>query len=170
MARGEQARTREAQESLRVTCRAQRRERKETALTRGDPRAERSWEVSLVNELLQQMEHFDGVFICATNLFEQIDPAALRRFAFKIAFKAMRPEQRMHMFVQESLAGDEHRMTQSLRERLYRLDNLVPGDFAVVKRQGRLLGMLPEPEDFLSELEAECQVKPTIQSRAIGFV
>ena len=137
---------------------------------RNREQAERSWEVSLVNELLQQMEHFDGVFICATNLFEQIDPAALRRFAFKIAFKAMRPEQRMHMFVQESLAGDEHRMTQSLRERLYRLDNLVPGDFAVVKRQGRLLGMLPEPEDFLSELEAECQVKPTIQSRAIGFV
>ena len=137
---------------------------------RNREQAERSWEVSLVNELLQQMEHFDGVFICATNLFEQIDPAALRRFAFKISFKALQPAQRLGLFVQEALAGDESRMTLSLCERLNRLDNLVPGDFAVVKRQAALLGLLPEPEDFLRELEEECRVKPSSQSRAIGFV
>ncbi len=137
---------------------------------RNREQAERSWEVSLVNELLQQMEHFDGVFICATNLFEQIDPAALRRFAFKIAFKALEPAQRLGLFVQEALAGDEHRMTSKLRERLNRLNSLVPGDFAVVKRQAALLGLLLEPEDFLRELEEECQVKPSSQSRAIGFV
>ena len=43
---GEQASTREAQESLTAPCRAQRRERKEQALTRGDPGVERLREVS----------------------------------------------------------------------------------------------------------------------------
>jgi len=43
---GEQASTSEAQESLTACCRAQRRERKEQALTRGDPGVERLREVS----------------------------------------------------------------------------------------------------------------------------
>ena len=43
---GEQASTREAQESLTAFCRAQRRERKEQTLTRGDPGAERHRGVS----------------------------------------------------------------------------------------------------------------------------
>ena len=43
---GEQASTREAQESLTTFCRAQRRERKEQTLTRGEPPAERPGAVS----------------------------------------------------------------------------------------------------------------------------
>lgn len=43
---GEQASTREARQSLTASCRAQRRERKEQTLTRGDPRVERRGEVS----------------------------------------------------------------------------------------------------------------------------
>ena len=44
-------------------------------------RAEHSWERSQVNELLQGMERYEGIFIAATNLIETIDKAALRRFA-----------------------------------------------------------------------------------------
>ena len=132
--------------------------------------AQKSWEVSQVNELLQQMERFDGVFICATNLFAQIDAAALRRFAFKIAFKAMLPEQRVRMFVQEALASDEQQMNRNIQDRLNRLESLVPGDFAVVNRQSKLMGVNPTPEQFLDELESECRVKPSSRSRAIGFV
>ena len=43
---GEQASTREAQQSPTAFCRAQRRERKERTLTRGDPGAERRGGVS----------------------------------------------------------------------------------------------------------------------------
>ena len=48
--------------------------------------ARSSWEVTQVNEILQQMENFSGVFICATNLVTSLDAAALRRFTFKIKF------------------------------------------------------------------------------------
>lgn len=137
---------------------------------RNREQAERSWEVSQVNELLQQMERFDGIFICATNLFEQIDAAALRRFAFKIAFKALRPEQRIKLFVQEALDGVEGALNTTLRIRLLQLDNLTPGDFAVVKRQAGLLGETLEPCDFLTELESECRLKPGANKESIGFL
>ena len=132
--------------------------------------ATRSWEVSQVNELLQQMERFDGIFICATNLFDQIDAAALRRFAFKIAFKALLPEQRIKLFVQEALDGIEGELNTTMRNRLLRLDNLAPGDFAVVKRQAMLLGEVLPPSDFLAELESECRLKPGVNKQAMGFL
>ena len=137
---------------------------------RNREQAERSWEVSQVNELLQQMERFDGIFICATNLFEKIDAAALRRFAFKIAFKALRPDQRVELFIQEALNGVDHAFNPTLRNRLLQLDNLTPGDFAVVKRQAGLLGEVLEPSDFLAELESECRLKPGANKQSIGFL
>jgi SpoVK/Ycf46/Vps4 family AAA+-type ATPase len=54
-------------------------------------RAERNYEVTEVNEMLQGMERFAGIFICTTNLFDDLDEAALRRFTFKIRFHPLRP-------------------------------------------------------------------------------
>jgi SpoVK/Ycf46/Vps4 family AAA+-type ATPase len=50
--------------------------------------------VTEVNEMLQGMERFNGIFICTTNLLDRIDQAALRRFTFKIKFNAADAEQR----------------------------------------------------------------------------
>jgi AAA+ superfamily predicted ATPase len=52
--------------------------------------AQRSWEVSLVNEMLTQMESFGGVFIASTNLMGQLDAAVLRRFDLKVKLDALR--------------------------------------------------------------------------------
>ena len=69
--------------------------------------AQRTYEVTEVNEMLQGMERFNGIFVCTTNLMDAIDQAALRRFTFKIRFKPLRSEQRERMFVVEALGGDE---------------------------------------------------------------
>ena len=53
--------------------------------------AHHSWEVTQVNELLVQVECFDGLFFCATNLFEDLDDASLRRFDLKISFSWSSP-------------------------------------------------------------------------------
>lgn len=133
--------------------------------------AERHYEVSEVNEMLQGMERYAGVFVCTTNLFGDLDEAALRRFTFKIQFKPLKPEQRERMFVAEALDGDADRLTDEQRERLRRLDALAPGDFASVKRQVDVLGEVFEPDEFLSQLEAEHRVKPEVRhQRSIGFV
>lgn len=133
--------------------------------------AERHYEVSEVNEMLQGMERYAGIFICTTNLFADLDEAALRRFTFKIQFRPLRPEQRERMFVAEALDGDAARMTDEQRERLRRLEVLTPGDFASVKRQVDVLGEAFEPDEFLAQLEAEHRVKPEVrQQRGIGFL
>jgi SpoVK/Ycf46/Vps4 family AAA+-type ATPase len=133
--------------------------------------AERNYEVSEVNEMLQGMERFTGVFICTTNLFADLDEAALRRFTFKIQFKPLKPEQRERMFVAEALGGDAARLTDEHRSRLRQLEALAPGDFASVKRQVDVLGEVFDPDEFLSQLEAEHRVKPEVrQQRGIGFL
>ena len=52
--------------------------------------AERSWERSQVNEMLTQIERFEGLMVVSTNLIEVLDPAALRRFDLKGARLAVR--------------------------------------------------------------------------------
>jgi SpoVK/Ycf46/Vps4 family AAA+-type ATPase len=132
--------------------------------------AERSYEVSEVNEMLQGMERFAGIFVCTTNLFSELDEAALRRFTFKVQFKPLTLAQRERMFVAEALAGDAGALTAERRDRLMRLDALAPGDFAAVKRQVDVLGEVFEPDEFLSQLEAEHRVKPEVrQQRGMGF-
>ncbi|CAN5918139.1 hypothetical protein BH11PSE8_BH11PSE8_26150 [soil metagenome] len=133
--------------------------------------AERNYEVSEVNEMLQGMERFVGVFICTTNLFQDLDEAALRRFTFKIQFKALTAEQRERMFVAEALDGDAAHFTAEQRARLSQLGSLAPGDFASVKRQIDVLGEAFAPDEFLSQLEAEHRVKPEVrQQRGMGFL
>jgi SpoVK/Ycf46/Vps4 family AAA+-type ATPase len=132
--------------------------------------AERNYEVTEVNEMLQGMERFAGVFICTTNLFEELDEAALRRFTFKIAFHPLKADQRLRMFVTEALGGAEADLTAEQRSRLAALDQLVAGDFAAVRRQVDILGEAFTADEFLSQLEGEHRVKPAVrQRRGIGF-
>ena len=133
--------------------------------------AQRSYEVTEVNEMLQQMERHDGVFICTTNLLDRIDQAALRRFTFKIRFKPLTAEQREHMFVTEALDGQADALTDDARRRLARLEQLCPGDFAAVKRQVDILASRLTPEEFLEQLESEHRIKPEVrEQRSMGFL
>lgn len=137
---------------------------------RSRQRAERSYEVTEVNEMLQGMERFGGLFICTTNLFDELDEAALRRFTFKVKFRPLRAEQREAMFVVEALNGEADKLTAEQRDRLAALDQLAPGDFAAVKRQVDVLGVGFEADEFLAQLESEHRVKPGVRERrGIGF-
>ena len=133
--------------------------------------AERHYEVSEVNEMLQGMERYAGIFVCTTNLFDDLDEAALRRFTFKIRFQPLLPAQRERMFVAEALEGSAEQLTGEQRRRLAALDQLVPGDFAAVKRQVDVLGVAFEADEFLAQLESERRVKPEVrQRRGVGFL
>ena len=133
--------------------------------------AQRTYEVTEVNEMLQGMERYNGIFICTTNLLDRIDQAALRRFTFKIRFKPLTADQRETMFVTEALAGRREALTPPLSTRLQRLEQLCPGDFAAVKRQVEILATSFSAEEFLAQLEAEHRIKPEVRdARAMGFL
>ncbi len=133
--------------------------------------AQRTYEVTEVNEMLQGMERYNGIFICTTNLLDRIDQAALRRFTFKIKFKPLTKEQRETMFVVEALGGKPELLTAELAHKLALMEQLCPGDFAAVKRQGVILATELEPLEFLEQLEMEHRIKPEVrESRGIGFL
>ena len=132
--------------------------------------AQRHHELSEVNEMLQGMERFRGIFVCTTNLLERIDAAALRRFSFKILFKPLRPEQRLALFAREALGAAEAPLEPAWRARLLRLDQLCLGDYAAVRRQLEILQEALDPEGWLEQLEAEHRLKPEVRERrSIGF-
>jgi SpoVK/Ycf46/Vps4 family AAA+-type ATPase len=121
--------------------------------------AKQSWEVSQVNELLTWMDSHPLPFVAATNFARRLDPAALRRFVFKVELRPLSPAAAarawLRFFGTEAPAG------------LARIAGLTPGDFAVVKRQLRYGGG-GTPQEILAALEAEARAKPEA-STAIGF-
>ncbi|MFV9684431.1 AAA family ATPase [Pseudomonas sp. NY15367] len=127
-----------------------------------------SWEVTAVNEMLTQMESYEGLFIASTNLMEDLDEAALRRFGLKVNFKALRPQQIGQLF-QAHLKELGLKDPQWLAEhRICAIDNLAPGDFAAVSRRARFKPFAGAM-DFAEALVAEVRLKKGGVSRPIGF-
>lgn len=131
--------------------------------------AQRSWEITQVNELLTQMEAFEGIFVCTTNLMEKLDPASLRRFAFKLRFDPLTCDQRWFMFRQELVrlggGGDE---PGCFEEQVRALAGLTPGDFNVAARQFELWDAPATAEKLYDLLRRECRAKGAAAG-SIGF-
>jgi transitional endoplasmic reticulum ATPase len=131
------------------------------SLLRDRRQARHSWESTQVNELLQQIERFPGIFIAATNLMDGLDAAALRRFDFKLHFRPLAPAQRLALFARDVLGESTavEAIPPLLARKLLSLEQLTPGDFANVLRQQRLLGEELAAEEFLRRLVTECNWK-----------
>ncbi|MGE0918116.1 AAA family ATPase, partial [Trichlorobacter lovleyi] len=131
--------------------------------------ARNSWEVTQANELLTQMEAFEGIFICTTNLMNKLDQASLRRFAFKVRFDPLKPEQRVALFRQElvRLGGDEAECS-AWELQVTMLEKLTPGDFAVASRQFELWDEPVTAVKLYGILKKECEAKGA-SPRKIGF-
>ncbi|WP_347261153.1 ATP-binding protein [Rudaea sp.] len=130
--------------------------------------AERPWEISQINEFLTQLESFDGVFVASTNLMDGLDPAALRRFDYKVRVDYLRSEQAWRLFERLlcdwNLAGDR----SACREQLARMAQLTPGDFAVVRRRHAIVPFA-NAVTVLDALRQEAGLRKG-ESRRIGFV
>ena len=133
--------------------------------------ARASWEVTMVNEVLTQMEEFDGLFICSTNLMDQLDGASLRRFDFKIHFDYMTAAQSWSLFEnilkqQGIRLEDPH----AARRQLEKLSCLTPGDFHTVLRQSSLMAVGVSSQILLEGLQFESKAKEEhTRNRGIGF-
>lgn len=122
--------------------------------------AHNSWEVTQVNELLTQMEAFEGIFVCTTNLLDRLDQASLRRFAFKVKFDFLTAKQRWEMFQNElARLGGDCNAAVDWESRVRSLEKLTPGDFAVASRQFEVLDVKATPAELFRQLQEECKVK-----------
>lgn len=132
-------------------------------------KASRQWEVTQVNEMLTQMENFDGIFIASTNLFDNLDEASLRRFDMAIKFDFVKPDVAWAMFVKAcSIMGAAN--TQDVQpQSLAMLRNLTPGDFEQLVRRARLLKP-SNAQQVLRHLQSAVALKKSGSSRPIGFL
>lgn len=120
----------------------------------------KSWELSQINELLQCMELHPAPFAATTNLVDNLDPASMRRFTFKIRFDYLTLEQAkqawLRHFKREAPLG------------LERYVSLTPADFAVVEHKARVLNVSSSDDELLELLEVETSHKRHASQR-IGF-
>lgn len=130
--------------------------------------AQRGWEVSMVNEMLTQMESFSGVFIASTNLMDGLDQAALRRFDLKVKFDFLKPVQCCELFQRYCMQLNLDAPSPELLAKLTRLAQLTPGDFAAVIRQNRFR-TINSAASFVTALQGECKLKSLTKS-SMGFV
>lgn len=130
--------------------------------------ARSSWEVTLVNEMLTQMESFPGVFVASTNLVEGLDQAALRRFDLKVRFDYLKPAQAWALLCRQCSVLALEAPAEDLQPRLARLGKLTPGDFVAAARQHRFRP-LGSPAALIAVLEAECDIKEGTRG-TLGFL
>ncbi len=131
-------------------------------------RAQHSWEVTQVNELLTQLESYEGLLIASTNLMDDLDTAAMRRFDLKVRFDYLQHLQAAELLRRYCVTLGLDSPGEAELRQLARLRTLTPGDFAVAFRQSRF-APLASSAGLLAALERECRHKET-QPRGIGFI
>lgn len=131
--------------------------------------ARASWEVSQVNEFLTQLEMFDGIFIGTTNLLDELDPAVMRRFDHKIRMDFLAPAQVVDLLITTGREfGWEPCAVEGMGRQVSGLNQLTPGDFAVVRRR-HMSTPFQTMQDLVSGLRREQSLKAP-QSARIGFL
>ena len=134
--------------------------------------ADKQWEVSQVNEFLTQMETFNGILVCTTNLMGRLDTASMRRFDLKVEFKPLRLDQRVEMCRRVLDSFDVHCESEAVADMLKdmgNLGNVTPGDFAAAARKLHLLGQTPTVATLATMLRAAVGARGGRSSRPIGF-
>lgn len=122
--------------------------------------ARASWEVSQVNELLTWLERHPLPVIAATNHVARLDPAALRRFVFKLDFRPLSKER--------ARAAFRRFFAVPAPAALDAIHGITPGDLAVVKRQLRFAPGHVNVTDLAAAVAREVAQRPEGGGR-IGF-
>ncbi len=132
--------------------------------------AHRSWEVSMTNEMLTQMERFRGVLICTTNRLSALDPASIRRFGDKIGFGYLTPEGNEVFYRKMLEPKAKGRLDEVSLAQLRSIANLAPGDFAIVRGRYEYTDEKPSHAELVAALEREAAIKSQGGGdRRIGF-
>ena len=131
--------------------------------------AKASWEVTQVNEMLVQMENYQGIFIATTNLMDGLDQASIRRFDLKLEFGYLKSEQAKTLFKKEAEGMGFRRIDKSVLNDVGALAKLAPGDFAAVRRQSRF-APVKNARELYERLCDEVSIKHKESGNKMGFL
>ena len=128
--------------------------------------ASQGWEITQVNEFLTQMEKFEGIVICTTNLRNLMDKAMQRRFHVMVEFKALKDEG------VESLLGKyfpHFDFNEEDIRRISRFQSATPGDFGNLSSRLRFMNYEKVTETYITDELCKMQEEKEYGKRSIGF-
>lgn len=131
--------------------------------------AQRSWEVSAVNEFMVRLERFEGVFLATTNRFDSFDKAILRRFQLKVELGYLNTEQLKDLI--EACVVDKDNARDLTRSQLSGFQYLTPGLIRTAVQNLRLRGFKARTGRLLEALKDEQrQQTEGFANQSIGFI
>lgn len=138
---------------------------------RGREYAVRSWEASQVNQLLKELEAFQGIVALCTNSFEILDRAVLRRLDLKVAFDRLPAAAAREAFVAAAatLRIEAAEAESVIASRPLSTGEFALGDVAVAVRQALLRAAVPSATLLRECLEGERRARLGREGRQIGF-
>lgn len=134
--------------------------------------ASRNWEFSQVNELLTQIDEFEGYFVLASNYGDSLDDALTRRIDVQVALRPLRdadiPEVLREVWV--GLHPEEQDIPdwQSLSAKVTQ-QGLTLGDVSAATRRFRLCATSQTPQALVQQVSEMLKAKSRVSSRSIGF-
>ena len=128
--------------------------------------ASQGWEITQVNEFLTQMEQFDGIVICTTNLRNIMDKAMQRRFHIMVEFKALKDEGVQRLLVKYFPHFDFNE--EDIR-RISRFQSATPGDFGNLSSRLRFMNQEKVTETYITDELCKMQEEKEFGKRSIGF-
>lgn len=132
--------------------------------------AQRSWEISHTNEMLYQIESFEGILICATNFYKNLDTASIRRFNLKVNFDYLNNNGKFIFYnkILSVLIKEENKSDELVMDKLNNIQNLTPGDFKVVYQKNYYLKDLSHNQ-LINDLIIEAKNKSHVCAKKVGF-
>lgn len=130
--------------------------------------AVRGWEASMVNEMLTQLESFQGLMFATTNLMQGMDAAAMRRFDVKVNLRAPTADQLHGLLAQVVQGLALEAPSVETCQHLAKL-SVTPGDVAAVVRRQAFVPLYTQAT-LLDALVAEARFKPESPGQTMGFL
>lgn len=127
-----------------------------------------SWEISQTNELLVQIENFDGILLATTNRVDSLDRAVMRRFDLKVEFLPLAPEP-LRDLLKEVLPERDHQRLAAVPTSHLAQRSLTPGNVRTALDQLDLRGLPIRLNTLLDALTLE-EREQHGKRQPIGFV
>ena len=128
--------------------------------------ASQSWEITQVNEFLTQMEQFDGIVICTTNLRNIMDKAMQRRFHIMVEFKALKDEGVQRLLVKYF---PQFEFNEEDIRKITKYQSATPGDFGNISSRLRFMNHEKVTETYITDELCKMQEEKEFGKRSIGF-
>ena len=97
-----------------------------------------------------------------TNLMDNLDPASLRRFTFKVKYDFLTKEQ-------IKIAFKYFFNLKVKEEDIVGLNRLSPADFTLIKNKAEIMGFDKDIKTLVKMLQEEQNLKDTDKALSIGF-